>query len=84
MSGCSHTHGRTPGIPEALDELRRWARLAVLTNKPGAATARILDGLGLRPGFEWVIGGDAPSGASRIPPVFCGWCAQAGADARRR
>ena len=23
------------GIPEALDELRRWARLAVLTNKPG-------------------------------------------------
>ena len=50
------------GIPEALEELRRRAALAVLTNKPAAATERILDGLGLRPSFQWVIGGDSPHG----------------------
>ena len=56
-----------PGIPEALDALRGWARLAVLTNKPGAATDRILEGLGLRARFEWVIGGDGPLGRKPDP-----------------
>ena len=69
------------GIPEALDELRRWARLAVLTNKPGAATARILDGLGLRPRFEWVIGGDAAVGRKPDPAGLLWLVRQAGADA---
>jgi len=69
------------GIPEALDELRRWARLAVLTNKPGPATARILDGLGLRPRFEWVIGADAPVGRKPDPAGLLWLVRQAGADA---
>jgi phosphoglycolate phosphatase len=69
------------GIPEALDDLRRWARLAVLTNKPAAATARILDGLGLRPAFEWVIGGDAAVGRKPDPAGLRWLVGQAGADA---
>jgi phosphoglycolate phosphatase len=55
------------GIPEALQAMREWARLAVLTNKPAAATARILEGLGLRPCFDWVIGGDSPVGRKPDP-----------------
>ena len=55
------------GIPEALDALRRRAALAVLTNKPAAATGRILEGLGLRPSFQWVIGGDSRHGRKPGP-----------------
>jgi phosphoglycolate phosphatase len=69
------------GIPAALDELRGWARLAVLTNKPGAATARILDGLGLRPAFDWVIGGDAAIGRKPDPAGLRWLVCEAGADA---
>ena len=69
------------GIPEALDELRRWARLAVLTNKPGAATARILEGLELRPAFEWVLGGDAAIGPKPDPAGLRWLVREAGADA---
>jgi phosphoglycolate phosphatase len=69
------------GIPEALLELRRWARLAVLTNKPGAATARILDGLGLRPAFEWVIGGDTPIGRKPDPAGLLLLVREAGGEA---
>jgi phosphoglycolate phosphatase len=69
------------GIPEALHELRRWARLAVLTNKPGTATARILDGLGLRPAFEWVIGGDAPIGRKPDPAGLLLLVREAGGEA---
>jgi phosphoglycolate phosphatase len=60
------------GIPEALDDLRGWARLAVLTNKPVTATTRILEGLGLRPSFEWVIGGDGPI-ARKPDPAGLQW-----------
>jgi phosphoglycolate phosphatase len=69
-----------PGIPEALEELRGWARLAVLTNKPGAATARILDGLGLRPAFDRVIGGDAAVGRKPDPAGLQLLVREAGAD----
>src|SRR3954468_8526450 len=55
------------GIPQALDQLRRRARLAVLTSKPAAATERILEGLGLRTSFEWAIGGDTPLGRKPAP-----------------
>jgi phosphoglycolate phosphatase len=47
-----------PGIEESLDELAKTARLAVLTNKPGVLTRRILEDLGLRSRFAGVIGGD--------------------------
>jgi phosphoglycolate phosphatase len=55
------THTRPyDGIPAALAAAQRYARLAVLTNKPTRATERILDGLHLRAQFESVIGGDSP------------------------
>jgi phosphoglycolate phosphatase len=71
------------GISEALDELRGWARLAVLTNKPAAATMRILEGLRLRPFFEWVIGGDGPI-ARKPDPAGLHWLMrEAGVDGTR-
>ena len=50
------------GIPESLASLAATCPLAVLTNKPAAATATILDGLGLSRFFRWVTGGDGPLG----------------------
>jgi phosphoglycolate phosphatase len=51
-----------PGVVGVLDILQSKAKLAVLTNKPLAATRAVLDGLGLAryfPGHA-VIGGDGP------------------------
>jgi len=47
-----------PGIEPALAAAREHARLAVLTNKPTRATSAVLEGLGLRPFFDDVVGGD--------------------------
>lgn len=55
------------GIPEALEQLGKKAALAVLTNKHTAAAERILEGLGLRNAFQWVIGGDSPHGRKPAP-----------------
>ena len=41
--------------------------LAVLTNKPGYATDRVLDGLALRQYFHEMIGGDTPFGRKPSP-----------------
>jgi phosphoglycolate phosphatase len=51
-----------PGIPDVLDMLSRRVTLAVLTNKPLAATRAILDGLNLSRFFshDLVVGGDGP------------------------
>jgi phosphoglycolate phosphatase len=50
-----------PGIPELLSDLQRRTTLAVLTNKPLAATRTILDGLDLARYFgDRVVGGDGP------------------------
>jgi phosphoglycolate phosphatase len=51
-----------PGIPEALASLAARLPLAVLTNKPLAATRAILDGLDLARYFDpgLVLGGDGP------------------------
>lgn len=68
------------GIPEALDALARTAPLAVLTNKPLAATERILEALDLRRPFEWVIGGDSPHGRKPDPGGLHWLIRQAGAD----
>jgi phosphoglycolate phosphatase len=67
------------GIPEALEEVRGWSRLAVLTNKPDTATARILEGLGLRALFDWVIGGDTPLGRKPDPAGLTWLIREAGA-----
>jgi phosphoglycolate phosphatase len=50
------------GIPSVLDALGRRASLAVLTNKPLAATRQILDGLDLARYFslDTILGGDGP------------------------
>ncbi|HEV3141263.1 MAG TPA: HAD hydrolase-like protein [Vicinamibacterales bacterium] len=50
------------GMEDTLSALRDRASLAVLTNKPLAATRRILDGLGLARFFarDAVVGGDGP------------------------
>jgi phosphoglycolate phosphatase len=57
----SHTRPYA-GIPELLDRLARRASLAVLTNKPLAATERILTGLDLSQYFptDRIVGGDGP------------------------
>jgi phosphoglycolate phosphatase len=48
------------GIPEALGELLRRTKLAVLTNKPRRAALEILDHFDLLDLFVDVIGGDGP------------------------
>lgn len=51
-----------PGIPEVLTQLSQRAALALLTNKPSAATREILEGLDLARFFEpaSVVAGDGP------------------------
>jgi phosphoglycolate phosphatase len=51
-----------PDIPQVLATLAGTRPLAVLTNKPRAATRRILDGLGLSSHFDpaAIVGGDGP------------------------
>jgi phosphoglycolate phosphatase len=49
-----------PGIPEALGDLLRRSKLAVLTNKPRRAALEILDHFELLDLFVDVIGGDGP------------------------
>jgi phosphoglycolate phosphatase len=49
-----------PGIVEAVSAAKRFARVAVLTNKPMRATEAVLEGLGLRVLFDDVVGGDGP------------------------
>lgn len=55
------------GMVGTLDRLAPQTRLAVLTNKPQAATNRLLEGLGLRQYFSDVIGGDTPYGRKPDP-----------------
>lgn len=55
------------GVSSTLEALASEARLAVLTNKPDAATHRLLDGLDLLPFFSDVIGGDSPYGRKPDP-----------------
>ena len=61
-----------PGMTAALAALSRRARLAVLTNKPSAATERLLNGLGLRAWFADVVGGDTSEGRKPNPNGLMG------------
>lgn len=67
------------GIAEAVDALAARTELAVLTNKPTAATERILSGLGLRRRFRDVLGGDTPFGRKPDPAGLRELMARAGA-----
>jgi phosphoglycolate phosphatase len=49
-----------PGMPDVVRFARTLGRVAVLTNKPLAPSEEILEGLGLRELFDFVIGGDGP------------------------
>ena len=48
------------GIPDVVRAARRYARVAVLTNKPLAPSEKVLAGLGLRELFDDVIGSGGP------------------------
>jgi phosphoglycolate phosphatase len=67
------------GIPGALEELASRMPLAVLTNKPTAATNRILEGLDLRRHFTAVVGGDTTLGRKPEPGAMLQIIADAGA-----
>ena len=69
-----------PGIPDVLAELATRARLAVLTNKPLAATRAILAGLDLASYFpaDGVLGGDGPFPRKPDPGGLRHLAAQAG------
>jgi phosphoglycolate phosphatase len=56
-----------PGMLETLTRLQRHHRLAVLTNKPGRPSARILQGLRMDGYFSDVIGGDSIHGRKPDP-----------------
>jgi phosphoglycolate phosphatase len=72
-----------PGIPAALDALAARTTLAVLTNKPLAATRDILAGLDLARYFlpERVFGGDGPLPRKPEPGGLLRLAADAGVDA---
>ena len=73
------------GIPEVLAALGARASLAVLTNKPRAATLRILAGFDLAAFFEddAIVGGDGPFVRKPDPDALLQLCARAGVERRR-
>jgi phosphoglycolate phosphatase len=70
------------GIPETLDALGRRASLAVLTNKPLAATRRILAAFDLATQFEddAIFGGDGPFPRKPDPSALLELCARASVE----
>jgi phosphoglycolate phosphatase len=71
------------GIPELLEQAARRARLAVLTNKPTAATWKILEACGLAQRFADVLGGDGPHHRKPHPDGLLRLAASAGVTAAR-
>jgi phosphoglycolate phosphatase len=69
------------GIPQALAALGAASPLAVLTNKPGAPTRRILDAFDLARHFPHVIGGDSALGRKPDPAGLHALIAQHGVSA---
>src|SRR5471032_933152 len=72
-----------PGMPDVLDALGAGAALAVLTNKPLAATREILQGLDLARHFpaQAVLGGDGPFPRKPDPAGLRHLVAEAGVPA---
>jgi phosphoglycolate phosphatase len=70
------------GIPETLNALRKRSSLAVLTNKPLAATRRILTAFDLTTWFEddAIFGGDGPFPRKPDPAALLQLCARASVD----
>jgi phosphoglycolate phosphatase len=66
--GCLLDHTRPyPGTREVLERLAPTHRLAILTNKPARATARVIEGLDLARYFDPVVGGDTRFGRKPDP-----------------
>jgi phosphoglycolate phosphatase len=74
-----------PHIPEVLASLAAHTPLALLTNKPLAATREILDALDLARFFpdDRVLGGDGPLPRKPAPDGLLKLAADAGVDVRR-
>ena len=68
------------GMREVLSSLAEHLPLAVLTNKPGDASERILDALGVRARFRDVIGGDTGFGRKPDPTGLRELITRAGAS----
>ena len=69
------------GVADAVRLARQHARVAVLTNKPGKPSERILEALGIRNLFADVIGGDSPFGRKPDPAGLFELMKRAGATA---
>lgn len=69
------------GVADAMLVARRYARVAVLTNKPAGASERILDGLGLRGMIDEVVGGDGPLPRKPDPAALVALMERAGVTA---
>jgi phosphoglycolate phosphatase len=68
------------GMAGVLEELSEAGPLAVLTNKPDGAAARVLEALGLAQYFDAVIGGDSRFGRKPDPAGLRHLMERAGAD----
>lgn len=66
------------GMAEALQQAAATAELAVLTNKLGQATVKILEGLGLAQFFKQIVGVDGPYPPKPRPEGLQAIMAQAG------
>src|SRR4026209_1983936 len=69
-----------PGLIEVLEWIDGRRPMAVLTNKPARATELMLTGLGLRPHFQHVLGGDTSFGRKPDPAGLRHLAAQAAID----
>lgn len=68
------------GVADAVRLARRYARVAVLTNKPARPSERILTALGLRELFDDVVGGDGPFPRKPDPAALAALMDRAGAS----
>jgi phosphoglycolate phosphatase len=58
-----------PSVAEFLENSKNWPK-AVVTNKPELFSRKILEGLGVRGHFRWLIGGDTLPVQKPDPAVF--------------
>ena len=68
------------GVEDAVRFARTLGRVAVLTNKPLRPSERILNGLGVRDLFDFVVGGDGPLPRKPDPAALHALMQEAGAS----
>lgn len=72
-----------PGVLDTLAHLRGIGHVSVLTNKPQAATDRVLADLGLAPFVATALGGDSPYGRKPAPDALHALVAGSGIPAEQ-